>query len=106
MVAHFFLNFNLSSTSHLIASFLEKTNAYTSNKNRQDVKWFPKRIILHLIWGSLNILGFIYISTIIIGSGWESVFVICGLIYYSAYWLITSILFDKLIGDEIDNALK
>ncbi|MGC1204397.1 MAG: hypothetical protein WA839_05885 [Flavobacteriaceae bacterium] len=98
--------FNLSSKLHLIANFLEKTNPYTSNKNRKEVNWFTKRIILHLIWGSVNILGLIYFSTMIIGSGWEFIIVICGFIYCSAYWLITSILFDKLIGDEIDNALK
>lgn len=98
--------FNLSSKYHSITSLLEKPNRYTFNKSSKQVNWLTKRIILHLIWGLANILGLIYISTLIIDSGLEIIFIICGLIYCSSYWLISTILFDKLIGDEIDNSLK
>lgn len=78
----------------------EKTNTALKNKK---VDWLFKRIILHIIWGILNIVGLVYISTLISGTGWELVFLIGGLIYCLSYWIITCIIFDKLIGDEIDN---
>ncbi len=96
-------------TLHLPISYkfgsLKKPNT-SLNLNSKKVDWIFKRIILHIIWGVLNVLGLIYISALITGTGWEVVFLIGGLVYFSAYWIITCIIFDKLIGDEIDNMTK
>jgi hypothetical protein len=89
--------FDLPSSFRLKANLLEKS---------LKVDWNFKRIILHIIWGAINILGLAYILTLFIDSDWGLIFLIFVLIYCSLYWLITTILIDLLIGDEIDNRLK
>lgn len=83
-----------------------KKNDRSFNQKSIKIDWIYKRIILHIIRGVLNILGLAYVSTLIIGSSWEFLLLIFGLIYCSSYWLITSILLDLIIGDEIDNSLN
>lgn len=83
----------------------KKTNSALKLKSKK-IDWILKRIILHIIWGVLNIIGLVYISTLITGTDWELVFLIGGLLYCLSYWIITCIIFDKLIGDEFDNMAR
>ena len=98
-------------TLDLVASFKFKTNTldkseHPMSENTIKINWKYKRIMLHIIWGALNVLSLVYMLTLFIDSDWGVLFLIVGLIYCSLYWLITSILFDILIGDEIDNNLE
>ncbi|WP_158846115.1 hypothetical protein [Algibacter sp. L1A34] len=62
-----------------------------------------KRIILHIVWGVLNIVGLICFSRLIANTRWEYLFISIGVLYCVLYWIIATKIFDKLIGDEIDN---
>ena len=97
--------FDLSSSLKLKTNYFRIIESLYIQNNKK-VGWLYKRIALHIIWGILNILGLIYISRLIKEFDLELVFLIGCLVYCSSYWLITSILFDKLIGDEVDACLE
>lgn len=97
--------FDLSASLKLKTNFFKIVEPLQTQNNKK-VDWLYKRITLHIIWGILNILGLIYIATLIKDSGLELLFLIGCLVYCSSYWLISSILFDKLIGDEVDASLE
>lgn len=72
-------------------------------KNSTQSNWILKRVILHIVWGVLNIVGLIYFSRLIANTRWEYLFISIGVLYCVLYWIIATKIFDKLIGDEIDN---
>ena len=65
--------------------------------------WHFKRTLLNIIWMFLNITVLISISSLIIGTGWETIWLIVALMYGVVYWLLATMLFDTIIGDEVDN---
>lgn len=65
--------------------------------------WPKKRMTLHFIWALLNLTILSFCFKYIIGSDWEVPFVIATFFYCSVYWMLTTIIFDKLIGDKSDN---
>tara|TARA_R110002049_G_scaffold219075_3_gene390811 strand:+ start:1838 stop:2134 length:297 start_codon:yes stop_codon:yes gene_type:complete len=87
-------------TSYKFNSLKKPNTSLSPNNNK--VNWVFKRIMLHIIWGVLNILAMFTVYNTITETLWELVFLIGCLIYCASYWLITSVLFDRLIGDEID----
>ena len=93
-----------------IATFQKKSinnrHSNTIEKANKRANWLLKRIVLHIIWGVINLAALIYFSTIITGTPWEFFFLAFGIIYCTAYWIIASKIFDKLIGDEIENIYK
>ncbi len=97
--------FDLSASLKLKTNYFRIIEPLSVQKNKK-VSWLYKRITLHIIWGILNILGLIYIATLIKESGLEVLFLIGCFVYCSSYWLISSMLFDKLIGDEVDASLE
>ncbi|WP_405294094.1 hypothetical protein [Algibacter sp. Ld11] len=72
------------------------------NANTQ-ANWLLKRIALHIVWGTLNVVGVIYLFKIITNTILEYFFLIIGVAYCLMYWIIASKIFDRLIGDEIDH---
>ena len=72
-------------------SFFGKTN------------WQYKRIGLNLIWGLINITVLVYITTQIMGTGWKFIWFGLALIYALLYWILATMIFDAIIGDEVDN---
>lgn len=96
---------DLYSSFKLKADYFKKNELLYIQRNKK-VDWLYKRITLHIIWGIINILGLIYLYTLIKETSLELLFLIGCLIYFSSYWLISSILFDMLIGDEVDASLK
>ena len=65
--------------------------------------WHFKRTLLNIIWMFLNITVLISITSLIIGTGWETIWLIVALMYGVVYWLLATMLFDTIIGDEVDN---
>lgn len=68
-----------------------------------DYSWSFKRIMLNLIWGLLNVASLIFITTIVIGTKLEIIWYTTVILYVFVYWILATMLFDKLIGDGIDN---
>ena len=92
------LNLPLNGVKNRITSIINKFD-----KRNTQYHWILKRIMLHIVWGALNILGVICFSNLITSASWEYFFLIVGVGYCLMYWIIASKIFDKLIGDEIDN---
>jgi len=78
------------------------TKITTAITNATVLNWYIKRTILNVFWGLLNISILIFITSIIIGTGWEIIWFIFTLLYGSIYWLLATILFDAIIGNEFD----
>ena len=76
---------------------LEAINIFTESD------WYFKRIFLSIVFGVINIAILVSITSLIIGTGWETLWLIAVLMYGSVYWLLANMLFDALIGDEFDN---
>jgi hypothetical protein len=66
--------------------------------------WKFKRLILNVLWGLLNISVLFYGTKLMFVLNLELLWLAFVLLYATCYWIILSILLDKLIGDEIDNA--
>jgi hypothetical protein len=65
--------------------------------------WKFKRLVLNVLWGLLNVCVLFYITKIMIDLDLELIWLAFALLYASCYWIISNILLDKIIGDEIDN---
>lgn len=66
--------------------------------------WKSKRLILNIFWGLLNMSVLFYGTKQMFIMNLELLWLAFVFLYASCYWIILSILLDKLIGDEIDNA--
>ena len=65
--------------------------------------WHFKRTLLSIVWGVFNITILIAITSLIIGTSWEIIWLVATLMYGAMYWLLANMLFDMIIGDEFDN---
>ncbi len=61
-----------------------------------------KRILLNIIWGIINITALMFVTNIMIAFHLELIWSSFVLLYASVYWVVSSLLIDALIGDEID----
>tara|TARA_R110000868_G_C10941162_1_gene767110 strand:+ start:2955 stop:3251 length:297 start_codon:yes stop_codon:yes gene_type:complete len=92
----------------MLLTFFEETLIPT-NKNIKSrflsliYSWKFKRMVLNIIWGLLNLSLLVYGTNLFIKLGYELPWVAGVLIYASCYWIVTTILFDAIIGDEIDH---
>jgi len=74
-------------------------------KNVKHIKlshWQIKRAILNIAWAFINISFLVAITTKVIGTEWEVMWLTAVIIYATVYGILASRLFDALIGDEID----
>ncbi|MCF8274546.1 MAG: hypothetical protein K9I95_12010 [Flavobacteriaceae bacterium] len=67
------------------------------------ITWEIKRLTLTVLWGLLNVSGLFYITKLMIDLDLELIWLAFALLYASCYWIISNIILDKIIGDEIDN---
>lgn len=68
--------------------------------------WQTKRLFLNMTWGILNLFILILLTSLILNSEHALIYIIGIFMYVSAYWIISASLFDFLIGNEVDEALK
>jgi len=59
--------------------------------------------VLNIFWGLINITALIVATNIMIAIHLELLWLAFVIIYASVYWIVSSLLLDILIGDEIDN---
>lgn len=83
-------------------------NLFDATYNRLNIKsfvlnWSLKRMALNILWGIINLSLLGYGSILMINTSWEIIWFAIVLIYTLSYWIISSLLIDRLIGDEIDN---
>jgi len=52
--------------------------------------------------GVIKYLVLIAITSLILGTGWEIIWLIFTLMYGSIYWILAAMLFDAIIGDEFE----
>ena len=76
---------------------------FINNNFVEKYSWRFKRTLLNLLWGLINLIILVYVTTLLIGTGWEFVWFIVSLMYGSVYWIIATLIFDALIGDEFDH---
>lgn len=69
------------------------------------ISWKLKRIILNIVWGLLNIFVFISVTNLMVQMGLEVLWLALLIVYASIYWIISTLIFDTIIGDEIDNKI-
>lgn len=76
--------------TRLTPSHRNKKNAYFN------LSWNRKRIALHITWAILNLALLSYCLYNASGSDFEFIVIFATFIYCSSYWMLTSILFNKL----------
>ena len=82
---------------------LIKKNSLTLNLKSFFDNWKIKRAVLNIFWGLINITALIVATNIMIANHLELLWLAFVIIYASVYWIVSSLLLDILIGDEIDN---
>lgn len=71
-----------------------------SNKIFSKNNQINKRLLIGSIWTVINFIVLSSITVSMFGTGWE-VFWFFGLVIYAlSYWILTSVLLDKLVGEE------
>jgi len=85
--------FNSSFCSAIIKTF---------GKTNLEVNWVVKRIVLNLIWATINFVTFLVVYKLAVNTTYEYVFLALSALYCLVYWIVASTLFDKLIGNEMD----
>ena len=62
-----------------------------------------KRTILHILWAALNFPILFYCTNLMLNINLIFVWIGILIMYMPCYWLLSSIIFDSIIGDDIDN---
>lgn len=62
-----------------------------------------KRSMLHFLWAALNFPVLFFCTNVMIKMDLTWVWIGTVILYMPCYWLLSSILFDYIIGDDIDN---
>lgn len=88
----------------MILNFLEN-QVFKKSSFDFYISWKLKRIILNIVWGLLNIFVFISVTNLMVQMGLEVLWLALLIVYASIYWIISTLIFDTIIGDEIDNKL-
>lgn len=70
------------------------------------LSWQKKRMALHVIWAIINLTFLSFCFYNISGSDLEFLFLIVMFLYCAVYWMLACLLFDKIIGLEVDNLQK
>ena len=84
---------------------LIKKNCFILNLKSFYDNWKIKRALVNIIWGLINISALIIGTNIMIAIHLELLWLAFVIIYASVYWIVSSLLIDYLIGDEIDNGM-
>jgi len=87
-------------------TLINKNHFITSNLRRFYDNWKMKRIALNIIWGLINITTLIFLTNIMIAIHFELLWLSFLILYSAVYWILSSLLIDTLIGDEIDNKMS
>lgn len=91
----------------ILLNFFEETlikkNSFKSNLKPFYINWKIKRTVLNIFWGLINMTALIVATNIMIANHLELLWLAFVIIYASVYWIVSSLLLDILIGDEIDN---
>ncbi len=82
---------------------LIKKNSFISNLKSFYGHWQFKRAVLNMLWSLINITSLIFVTNVMIAIHLELLWLAFVIIYASFYWIISSLLIERLIGDEIDN---
>lgn len=69
------------------------------------ISWKLKRVMLNILWGLLNIFVLIAGTNLMVQIELELLWLAVLIVYVSIYWIISTLIFDTIIGDEIDNKL-
>lgn len=88
----------------MILNFLEN-QVFKKSSFDFYISWKLKRIILNIVWGLLNIFVFISVTNLMVQMGLEVLWLALLIVYASIYWIISTLIFDTIIGDEIDNKI-
>lgn len=83
---------NLTTKKDLKSRFFNTINTYKF-----------KRGMLHLLWAALNFPVLFFCTNVMIKMDLTWVWIGTVILYMPCYWLLSSILFDYIIGDDIDN---
>ncbi|WP_188654043.1 hypothetical protein [Yeosuana aromativorans] len=83
---------NTLTKKHLKSGFLNSINTYKF-----------KRTMLHILWAALNFPVLYFCTNVMINMNLTFVWIGTVILYMPCYWLLSSILFDYIIGDDIDN---
>ena len=87
-------------------TLINKNHFITSNLRRFYDNWKMKRMALNIIWGLINITTLIFLTNIMIAIHLELLWLAFVILYSAVYWILSSLLIDTLIGDEIDNKMS
>jgi hypothetical protein len=68
--------------------------------------WKIKRLLLHFFWGLFNITLLIIGTNYMVVYNLEFVWFTITIVYASIYWILSNLLIDSIIGDEIDNEIR
>jgi hypothetical protein len=68
--------------------------------------WKIKRLLLHFFWGLFNITLLIIGTNYMVVYNLEFVWFTISIAYASIYWILSNLLIDSIIGDEIDNEIR
>jgi aspartyl/asparaginyl beta-hydroxylase (cupin superfamily) len=91
---------------NLYEETLIKKNSLTLNLKTIYDNWKIKRALLNILWGLMNITALIYVTNIMIAIHFELLWLAFVILYASIYWIVSSLLIDILIGDEIDHKMS
>ena len=94
----------------ILLNFFEETlikkNSFKSNLKPFYINWKIKRTVLNIFWGLINITALIVATNIMIAIHFELLWLAFVILYSAVYWILSSLLIDTLIGDEIDNKMS
>ena len=94
----------------ILLNFFEETlikkNSLTLNLKSFFDNWKIKRAVLNIFWGLINITALIVATNIMIAIHLELLWLAFVILYSAVYWILSSLLIDTLIGDEIDNKMS
>jgi hypothetical protein len=93
-------SFNLS-LNNFISTF-----GVNLGKEQTQTNWVLKRIVLNVVWAVFNFGILLFVYKLVSSTMYEYVFMAVSVLYCLMYWIIATTIFDKLIGDEIDNLEK
>lgn len=66
------------------------------------ISWHLKRRFLNIVWVLINFTVLIIVTDVLLGSGWELIWCLGAIIYSSFSWILATLFFDALIGNEYD----
>lgn len=81
-------------------------NLFQEHLKSNSNTWKIKRQLLHLFWGLFNIALLVLGTNYMVEYNLEFVWFTITIAYASIYWILSNLLIDSIIGDEIDNEIR